>query len=220
VKSSSKRSHPITGGRPMRQLFLRKMFLVGFVLVASTHPAQAGKRGGGDGRINKLSGPTMLSYSVYYRFPITAVPEPGAALDFGRDRFWLSLSAGFGRSIDNDLEYPAGLDESRTVKVFTFEPSIDYQFNRFEASAGYLLNIFYGEAFSAFGRDALDLELGVRPFYARVAREGLGWNNLKLSLLATYYTNGITGEDFGARPGSFAVGSDLVWGFQASYDFF
>jgi len=204
----------------MRQVVLGKMFLVALALLVSTHPAQARQRGGGDGRINKLSGPTMLSYSLYYRFPITSVPAPGAALDFGRDRFWLSLSAGFGRSIDNDLEYPQGLDKSTTVKVFTFEPSIAYQFNRFEASAGYLLNIFYGEAFPAFGRDALDLELGVRPFYARDRREGLGWDNLKLSVLATYYTNGITGEDFGARPGSFAVDSDLVWGFQASYDFF
>jgi hypothetical protein len=197
-----------------------KVLLIALLLFVSTQPAQAGKRGGGDGRINKLSGPTMLSYSLYYRFPITSVPEPGAALDYGRDRFWLSLSAGFGRSIDNDLEYPDGLNKSTTVKVFTFEPSLDYQFKSFEASAGYLLNVFYGEAFPAFGRDALDLELGWRPFQRRDEREGPGWNNLKVSVVATYYYDGITGEDFGARPGSFEVDSDLVWGARVSYDFF
>jgi hypothetical protein len=65
----------------------------------------------------------------------------------------------------------------------------------------------------------VDLELGWRPFSGD-EREGLGWNNLKVSLLATYYNDGITGEDFGARPGSFEVDSDLVWGARVSYDFF
>lgn len=203
----------------MRRVSLHHAVLSAFVLLFA-HSAHAQRRGGGDGGINKLSGPTMLAYSIYYKFPITSVPAPGEELDFGKDRFWLSLRAGFGRSISNDLEYPAGFDESKTVKVFTFEPSLVYRFSRFEAGAGYLLNIFYGEAFPAFGRDALDLELGVRPFYHEDERTGLGWGNLKLSLLATYYTNGITGEDFGASPGSFEVGPDLLWGFRASYDFF
>lgn len=203
----------------MRKVSLKRMFLVALVLLVSTRAADAVDRGGGDGRINKLSGPLMLSYSLYYRFPITSVPEQGQPLDTGKNRWWLSLSAGFGRSIENELEYPDGLDKSTTVKVFTFEPSIEYRFNDFEAGAGYLLNLFYGEAFPAFGRDALDLEFGWRPFGGG-RNEHLGKNNFKLSLVATYYYNGITGEDFGALPGSFDVESDLVWGAQLSYEFF
>jgi hypothetical protein len=82
-----------------------------------------------------------------------------------------------------------------------------------------LFNLFYGEAFPAFGRDALDLELGWRP-PGGPEGDGIGWGNLKVIVFATYYYDGITGQDFGASPGTFEVEADLVWGVGASFEFF
>ena len=197
----------------MRSNRVLRVLLVVLASFAFTQTAHA-QRGGGRGRINKLSGPWMASFSLFYRFPLTSKCNP---CDYPDTPFWINLSAGFGRSVDNDLEYPDDLDKSTTVKVFTFEPALQFQFSRIEIDVGYLFNLFYGEAFPAFGRDALDLEFGVKPFDKG---ESLGWGGLKFSLLATYYWDGITGEDFGALPGTFEEDSDLVVGFGVSYEFF